>query len=992
MSAQCTLSYASTLLGLHTPSFSFRPLPVRTLLLAAFALACLPSLAPGGDPGLSAQSVPTPEVHFGHRIGADRELVSWEEAVGYYRLVGDGSDRVNVREMGQSTDGRPFLLLEISSSETVADIDRYKALQQRLYFQDHNPGEDPNTVHSQAERAEIFRDHKAVVLVTASIHATEVGAAQMSLELVHKLATSNDPLVQKILDNVIFLLVPSLNPDGMSMVVDWYEEYVGTPFEGGSMPWLYQRYVGHDNNRDMYMYTQQETRLIGEILWEEWFPSIWLDEHQMGSRAARIFVMPATDPINNNVHPLVYRLNGIFGQAQAAALEEAGKVGIIHDQTYTNFWPGAMAWTGWWHNQVGMLTELASVRIATPTLQGMARLGQPTAGTGGGGRGGYDASEVQAAPTDVQPRTNYPRPWLGGVWTLRDIVDYELIVSMATLEAAANSRERLNRQIYEVNRSTIEQFLEGEPTGGPTNELGGYGPLPSGVTPERPETGRVMPGSKGAGGTPYAVVLPPEEGDPVTRAKLLRLLERAGVTVEQASRSFDAGGVEYPEETYVVRLAQVYGRYAKEMLELQTYPEIRLAPDLPALPPYDVTAWSLGLQMGVGAAFVDRPFEASLRVVNGVPLPEGGVEGRGDLYIISPEYNDAFTAVNRLWDAGAQVSRATKSVVAGGEGQMFPPGAFVVESVSREEMDRIARELGIRVQAVLRIQGGELVDLQKPRIAIYQPWQSNMDEGWTRWALEAYGFDYDVLHPQDFLAASAAAGMGPDGDFEIPQEYRSQWPPHVADRSGGRVLSEPLSERYDVILFTHQSGNSILNGSSSRTTPGPYRVGLGEAGLAALEDFVKKGGRVVALGSASGLFIEHWPIPVGDASEGLSRDEFLIPGSIVNLQADVNHPLAWGMSPDTHGFFSSNPFFDVGASFPSHEVSVAVRYPNDGLRASGWLRGDEFLAGKAAVVEIGFPGVGEGDPRGSLVLLGIRPQHRAQTHATFKLLFNALVN
>jgi hypothetical protein len=206
------------------------------------------------------------------------------------------------------------------------------------------------------------------------------------------------------------------------------------------------------------------------------------------------------------------------------------------------------------------------------------------------------------------------------------------------------------------------------------------------------------------------------------------------------------------------------------------------------------------------------------------------------------------------------------------------------------------------------------------------------------------------------------------------------------------VLSEPLSENYDVILFTHQSGSSILDGSSSRTTPEPYRMGLGEAGLAALEDFVKKGGRVVALGAAAGLFIENWPIPVKDASEGLSRDEFLIPGSIVNLQADVSHPLAWGMSPYTHGFFSSNPFFDVGASFPSHEVSVAARYPNDGLRASGWLRGEEFLAGKAAAVEVRFPGVTEGDPSGSLVLLGLRPQHRVQTHATFKLLFNALVN
>jgi hypothetical protein len=501
-----------------------------------------------------------------------------------------------------------------------------------------------------------------------------------------------------------------------------------------------------------------------------------------------------------------------------------------------------------------------------------------------------------------------------------------------------------------------------------------------------------MPGALGAGGTPYAAVFPSEAGDPVTRAKLLWLMERAGVKVEQASDVFSAGGRTYPAGTYVIRLAQVYGRYAKEMLERQTYPEVRLAPDLPPLPPYDVTAWSLGLQMGIEVDFVDRPFDASLRLVDGVPLPDGGVEGRGDVYLISPEYNDAFLAVNRLWTAGARVRRASHPVSVRSGGSVFPPGTFVVDGVARDDVHTIGQDLGMVIHAVLRFPNEELGDLARPRVAIFQPWQSNMDEGWTRWVLEDYGFEYTALHPQDFLGAAAAAGVGPPGDFEIDPETRGQWPPHVRDRALERVLSEPLSDRFDVILFPHQGGSSILEGSSSGTTPAPYRGGLGEAGLASLKDFVEKGGRVVALGSATELFIERWPIPVMDASAGLSSDEFLIPGSIVNLQADVSHPLAWGMAPATHGFFSRNPFFDVGVPFPSQEVSVAVRYPNENLRASGWLRGEEHLAGKAAAVEVRFPAIHEGEDDGSLVLLGIRPQHRAQTHATFKLLFNALVN
>ncbi|MCK5652888.1 MAG: hypothetical protein KAJ42_15980 [Gemmatimonadetes bacterium] len=952
------------------------------LLAMAFAPA-----APGGQQLLLAQSIPSPERHFGHVMGADRQLVGWADMVEYLRMVGDRSPRVLVEETGRSTHDRPFLLVQVSAAETVADLDRYKELQRRLYFQDHLPGQDPNEVHTAAQREELLRDQKAVLLITCNIHATEIGASQMALELVHHLATDNSPTTRHILDNTILLLVPSLNPDGQAMVVDWYDKYVGTEFEGGGMPWLYHPYVGHDNNRDMYMYTQEETRLIGEILWKEWFPSAWLDEHQMGSSGARIFVMPATDPINVNVHPLIYRWNGIFGQAQGAALEAAGKVGIVYDQSYTNFWPGAMAWTGWWHNQVGMLTELASVRIATPTVQKMAKLGEvPEGAQQGRGRRSFTPGEPVAAPRDVQPRTNYPRPWLGGRWTLRDIVEYEYIISMAFLETAADTRHQFNRHIYEVNRSTIQAFLEGAPLGEPNDTVGGYGPLPSHIAAEHTLTGRVMPGAEGAAGTPYAVVFDPEAGDAITRAKLLNLMERAGVIVEQAGSSFEAGGTRYPSGTYVIRLAQVYGRYAKEMLESQVYPEVRLAPELPPRPPYDVTGWSLGMQMGVGVDFVDRPFDAALRVVDGVPLPEGGVSGSGSVFLISPEFNDAFTAVNRLWDEGASVRRVARLLTPGSGGASWAPGTWVLEGVPRDRMDAVARELGLEVTAVAGVPGLRLEDTPKPRIAIYQGWSSNMDEGWTRWVLDAFEFEYTVLHPQDIRAAAAAAGAGESGDFRIGSEYRAQWPPHVAELAPGRVEDRSLSDRFDVILFTHEGANSIVEGRSASTTPEVYHGGIGEAGVAALEDFVAKGGSVVTLGSSTDLAIRYWDLPVKNMSEGLSQDEFLVPGSVVNVLSEVQHPLAWGMAAETHGYFSRSPFFSVGASTPEMKLSVALRYPHQDIRASGWLRGEEHLAGRAAAVQADV-----GPNGGKLVLLGLRPQHRAQTHATFKLLFNALV-
>lgn len=944
-----------------------------------------------------ADSIPTPDDFFGHRIGADRKLAHWDDMVKYVYTVAELSPRVNAREVGKATLGHPLLLVEISDEETIADLETYKALQRRLYFQDHRPGRNPNAVHTPAQKKELFEKGKVVVLVTCSIHATEVGAAQMSMELIHWLATGQDMRVKRILDNVIFLLVPSLNPDGQAMVVDWYNAHVGTDHEGVSMPWLYHPYVGHDNNRDMYMYSQQETRLIGQVLYKDWFPSIWLDEHQMGSSGARMFVMPATDPININVHPLIYRLNGIFGQAQGAALEAAGKIGIVYDQSYTNFWEGAMAWTGWWHNQVGMLTELASVRTATPIEQQFAKPGTPPSDD----RESYREArrrmmeEPEAPlppPRDVQPRTNYPRPWLGGRWTLRDIVEYDLIATQALLETAADMRHQLIRQFYEINHSTIASFSKGQEQGTDPNRRQGYGKLPPGISPRRSETGKVIPGFDGAGGTPYAVIVPVDQHDPPTVAKMLQTLELGGVVIEQATSPFEAGGISYPKGTYVIRLAQVFGRYAKDMLEPQIYPDVRLAPSLPPRPPYDVTAWSLGMQMGVKTIFIDSPFETTLERVKGVPLPSGKIIGSGNTYIIDASYNDGFRAVNRLWGQKASIRRAQSAFQTSSSGKehRFPAGTWIMQGVGKPLMESTASELGLTVYSVARLPNVQSINVRKPRIGVYQPWSSNMDEGWTRWLLEHFEFDYTTLHPQDLRAAGAASSksLGQEKSFEIPDDIRSQWPPHVADRAPKTVSQTPLTERFDVLLFTHQEADDIVTGSNYPVIPPVYRGGIGEKGLVALQEFVNSGGTIVALGDATELFIEKFSIPVRNVVAGLEASEFLIPGSIVNIQTDPSHPIAWGMPAKTHGFFTRNPVFGLIGSFQNQSVSVPARYPNAGIRASGWVRGEKHITGQAAAIQVIIPSSGKKSSR--IILLGLRPQHRVQTHANFKLLFNSL--
>jgi hypothetical protein len=880
-------------------------------MIRACALAAALFLAAGSPQnGATAArtvrgGVETPEQFVGHRIAADNTLVRWDKIVEYMKLAAANSDRVRYRELGKTSNGNPFIALEISAPETLKNLDRYKQLERKLYFQGGAP--------TDAERDAIFREGKLVLLITCSIHATEIGASQMSLELVHRLATEDSPTVKKILDNVIFVLVPSLNPDGQILVTDWFNKNQGTPYQNSPIPYLYHPYVGHDNNRDMYMFTQKESQYTAQLIWHDWFPTVWLDEHQMGSNAARIFVMPATDPINENVHPLIYRWNGILGQSQAAALEAAGKEGIIYNSTYTNFWEGAMAWSGWFHNQIGLLTEVASANVAAPIDQNRARPGQtpPAQGRGdGGGRGQNFSGGPLPAPTDITPRTEYPRPWMGGHWTLRDIVDYELIATMALLDTVADRREAINRQIYEVNRQTIEQAKSADVK---------------------------------------AIFVPIEkQHDAREAAHLVDRLHVGGVDVYRAEAPFEADGKTYSAGTFVIPMTQVFARYAKDMVEKQTYPEVRRGPNAPPEPPYDVTAWSLGMLLGVDVDFSKDAAPASLKMtkIDALPGVAGDVTGSGSRFAFDYKGPDTAIAINRLLKDGAHLSF---------EG----PSHVIVSNISRSKIEPLAKEFGLAVSASAEPRTPEPrtknpepatrnpLPIHAPRVAMYQPWTGgNMDEGWTRWVLEQYEFNLTPIHNDD-------------------------------------IRKGDLRQRFDAIILADQEPRAIVNGFDAPQIRPEYRGGIGEAGVDNLKAFVAQGGTLVTMGNACDLAIEQMPIPVRDLKRGLTRDQHFAPGTILRLEVDTQHPLGYGVAAETFGFYINSPFFQLVEGFNSQRTAVIARYPNTSVVASGWLKGEEFMAGRAAVVSIDM------NP-GRVVLFGLRPQHRAQTHATFPMLFNAL--
>ncbi len=834
-----------------------------------------------------AQTVTSPGKFFGFQPGADRKIARWDRIVDYFRVLEkEAAGKLKVVEMGPTTMGNPFLLAVVSSPANLGKLERLRQVNLKI--------SDPRGL-SEAEVKTLVAEGKAVVCQSMSLHASEIGGTQMAPELAYDLVSRGDPETRTILDNVIFLLIPSFNPDGAIMVADWYQKTLGTEYEGAGLPWLYHKYAGHDNNRDAFQTNLVESRYMARILFTDWIPQAYVDHHHMGSYGARIYVPPYAEPVRPYADPLVWREHSWYGAHIAYKEEEAGLSGVLNMAQYSGWGHFGFHWITPFHNIAGMLTESASAKLASPIFIHPDQL-----------RG-----DTRGLPEYVE-QTTFPSPWPGGWWRLRDILERQKVSAWAMLDLAARNKETVLWNAY------LKALRQTE---------------------------------RGALGKPVAYVVPAPQHDPSTAAKMIEKLLLQGIDIRRAAAPFTtAAGMTYAAGSYVVPLAQPKMGVIRYLLGRTFYPDNSYTRDREGSPirPYDMATDTMFEFMGVRVDPIEDMPAGDLPRFTGPVQASGRAAAAASGYSLDGRLNDSFKAVNLLLDKGIPVRRLDR-----------PPGGlragdFVLPGAERTLLSDIARETGVEFRAFAGDADQGTHALKRLRVGMYQRYGGgNADEGWTRLLLEQFSFPYASIM-----------------DAEI--------------KKGA------LTDRFDVIILPDDSTAAITGdrtGERSRSVesiPPEYRSGIGNEGIDALKTFVSKGGTLVTLGGASTFVIEKLGVPVRNAVAGKPAREFFCPGSTLRATFDNGNPLAYGMPERGLVLFFNSPVFEITPGDHNERCEAPVIYADRNVLESGWLVGEPNLAKKAAMVS-----VRQGD--GRVILIGFRTQHRAQTHGTFKLLFNALI-
>jgi len=915
------------------------------VLIAATAAQAQRTAAPA--------ALTTPKAHFGHDIGDDYYLANYTQYVEYLHKLDRESDRMTVVEIGKTEEGRPELTAIVTSAENHKKLAQYKEMNRKLALADV----------SDDQARQLARDGKTVVWIDGGLHATEVLGAQQLIETIYRLNSKTDPETLRILNDDIVLLT-LINPDGMELVSNWYMREPDEKKRSTSgIPRLYQKYIGHDDNRDFYMATQSESINANKMMYREWFPAIMYNHHQTGPAGAVLFAPPFRDPFNYNFDPLVVLGIDMVGSAIHTRLAAEGKPGAVMrtGAPYSTWFNGGIRTTSYFHNQIGILTET---------------IGNPT------------PVEIPFVLEMQLPRADVPNPIAPRTFHFREAIEYSVTNNWAILDIASKRKEDFLFNMYKMGKNAIDRGSRDYWTIHPKRIEAARAAIEGG---RDAGAARADGGRGGRGGAPVAIfnsvlrdpkerdprgfILPANQPDFLTATKFINTLIKAGVVAHRATAAFTVNGKSYPAGSYVVQAAQPFRAHVMDMFEPQDHPDDIPYPGGAPRPPYDVTGYNIAYSMGITFDRIldgfDGPFE---KIPDLVPVTPGKIgpatttETEVNGYLLSHDVNDAVVAVNRLLKANEEVYwlKSPWSLA----GKTIPAGAIYIpaKASTLPILQKLAADKGLSFGS-LASRPTDLLKLKPVRIGLWDQYGGSMPSGWTRWLFEQYEFPYEVVYPQALDAGNLNAKFDVlifvDGG--IPQRD----PPAGAAQGGFGAQPRP------------------------ETIPAEFRGSLGRVSVAKtvpeLKKFVENGGTILAIGSSTAI-AQHLDLPVrdalvertaGGAEQPLPREKFYIPGTILEARLNPAHPLAFGMADHAMVMWDESPAFRLEPDAALKGVRPVAWFDNPTPLRSGWAWGQQYLDQAVAILDAQ---VG----KGHVVLYGPEVLWRAQPHGTFKLFFNGL--
>jgi hypothetical protein len=876
----------------------------------------------------------SPKEHFGFTIGDDYQLANFTHTEAYFKKLAASSDRVKLLSIGKTEEGRDQPMLIISSPENLKKLDYYKEISQKLARVEGLTEEEARAL---AEKG------KVIVWIDGGLHSTETLGIHQLIETAWNLASRKDAETIKILDNTIILMTHA-NPDGHELVSDWYmREKTPEKRSLENLPRLYEKYAGHDNNRDFFMMNLKETQNISNQLFLEWLPQIMYNHHQRGPEGSVVAGAPYRDPFNYVFDPILMTSLDALGAAMNSRLNTENKPGYTqkNGSVFSTWYNGGLRTITYFHNMVGLLTET---------------IGGPT------------PSEISLVPNRLIPNAGTTFPVTPQKWHFRQSIDYSISMNYAVLNYAQRHRDELLYNIYLMGKNSVEKGNKDTWGLSPNKveaikdahqkDLGGARTSGRNTIPTK-YFDQVMKDSANRDARGY--IIPAGQADFPTAIKFVNALIRSGILIHKANEDFIINDKKYLKGSFIVKTNQAFRPHVLDMFEPQDHPNDFQYEGGPPIAPYDAAGWTLAYLMNVEFDRLQDDFNGPFQ-----RIPYGELQkveekpvalAKG--YLINAESNNAFIAVNELLKSKENAFRIRSGA---DQGDFFIPSNAKVQKI----LQGLVSNSGLELRSTSEVPSS-ISKISELRIALWDTYGGSMASGWVRFLMEQYHFDAKLIYPQDIDAGN-------------------------------------LNSKYDVIIFVSgaippvstRNTSNRSNEPKPETIPAEFRAQLGsisqEKSIPEIKKFMEQGGKVISIGSSTNLAY-HLGLPLRNALVEMGKDgqenrlaaeKYYVPGSVLSVSVDNSLTSTWGMQKKADVYFNNSPVFKIAtADLIKGDIKPILWFSSATPLRSGWAWGQAYLRDGITAFEAK---VG----KGKLYAFGPEITFRAQTHGTFKLLFNQL--